>query len=497
MRESTMGDRYLCNLRIALALVLPALLCTACPKPLPEFNPAKYAAPSQGEIAPEKGTEEIDPEFVGVPEIKRPELEPMPGRYTLTNLLDIALRNSPDTRQAWAEGRAAAANWAVTRSSYWPQVDFSIESAYGQIPSVQGGRSYATAGATLQYLLLDFGGRSAEAKAAREALVATNWNHNQTIQDVLRDVPQAYHTYMGSIALERAAVKNLEDALTTLRSTEARKESGVSTIADVLQARASADQARLDLATRKGAVKISKGSLATAVGWTADTDFEVAPDVKHPPVRDMSKNVGMLVEEAKEQRPAVGAAQAAVRQAIAEVDYARAQPFPTLGAGGILQWQRANNAPDGVYYAGFQLKVPIFYGFKMQNAIRQAKFELEAARAGLAKTEQTVVQEVWDAYQNFNTAVEQYKASKTLLASASESYDVSLGRYRQGAADITELLNAQNTLASARAQLIDARMALFNQYAELIHAVGSELPEVGMEPTNDVEERDVAYGENR
>jgi outer membrane protein len=491
-----MGEQHLRNLRLVLAVILPALLCVACPSPLPEFNPAKYAARSQGENAPEKGTEPIDPEFVGGREIKRPELEPMPGKYTLTSLVDIALRNSPSTRQAWAQGRASAAQWAVSRSSYWPQLEGTMEGAYGKIPSVQGGRSYATAGMTLQYLLLDFGGRSAQARAAREALVAANWSQNQTIQDVLRDVPQAYHTYMGSVALMLAAEKNLEDALTTLRSTEARRESGVSTIADVLQARANADQARLDLASRKGAVKISKGSLATAVGWTADTDFEVAAEVKDPPLTDMSRNVKGLVEEAKELRPAVGAAQAGVRQALAEVDYARAQPFPTLGAGGILQWQRATNSPDGVYYGGFQLKVPIFYGFKMQNAIRQAKAELEVARAQLQQTEQTIAQEVWDAYQNFNTATEQYRASRTLLASASESYDVSLGSYRQGAADITELLNAQNTLASARAQLIDARMALFNQYAELLHAVGGELPPASPEWSG-LEERDVAYGEDR
>jgi outer membrane protein TolC len=487
-----MGERRLCNLRLVLAIILPALLCAACPNPLPEFNPAKYAARSQGEDAPEKGTEPIDPEFVGKREIKRPELDPMPGKYSITHLIDIALRNSPSTRQAWAEGRAAAAQWAVSRSSYWPQIEGTVQGAWGKIPTVQGGRSFSTAGMTLQYLLLDFGGRSAEARSAREALVAANWNQNQTIQDVLRDVPQAYHTYMGDIALKRAADMNLEDALTTLRSTEARKESGVSTIADVLQAKASADQARLDLASRKGAVKISKGNLATTVGWTADTDFEVAPEVKNPPLRDLSKNVGMLVEEAKEQRPAVGAAQAGVRQALAEVDYARAQPYPTLGGGGVLQYQRANLAPAGVYYGGFQLSVPIFYGFKMQNEIRKAKAELEAARAQLQATEQTIVQEVWDGYQNFNTAAEQYRASKTLLASASESYAVSLGRYRQGAADITELLNAQNMLASARAQLIDARMTLFNQYAELLHAVGGELPPASPEWSG-IEERDVAY----
>lgn len=490
-----MGEHFLRHLRLALALVLPALLCAACPKPLPELNPAKYAAPTQEALAPEKGTVEINPEQTGNPVDSPPELDPQPGgAYSLAGLVDIALRNSPTTRLSWAQGRAAAAQWAQSRSQYWPTLEGTIEGAGGKVPSVDGGRSYITAGVTLEYLLLDFGGRSAQAKAAREALVAANWNHNQSIQNVLRDVPQAYHTYMGDRALLRASEKNLQDALTTLRSTEARKQSGVSTIADVLQARANADQARLDLASRKGAVEISKGNLATTVGWPADTDFDVEAEAEHPPVRSMGKNVRELVAEARGARPSIGQAQASVRQAQAEIDLARSKPFPTLGAGGILQWQKVKNSEDAVYYGGFQLKIPIFYGFSMQNAIREAKDMLDEARASLKQAEQSVVQEVWDGYQNFNTAGEQYKASKTLLASAQESYNVSLAQYQNGLADITELLNAQNTLASARAQLIDSRMSLFNSYAELLHAVGSELP-----PSSgaQVEERDVAYGEDR
>jgi outer membrane protein TolC len=490
-----MGEQLLRNLRIVLVLALPVLLCSACPKPLPEFNPAKYAAPTQEALAPEKGTEEIDAEATGNPVDSSPDLDPRPGKYALAGLLDIALRNSPATRLSWAQGRAAAAQWAQARSQYWPQVEGSIQGAAGKVPSVDGGRSYLTAGVTLEYLLLDFGGRSAQARAAREALVAANWNHNQSIQDVLRDVPQAYHTYMGDRALLRAAEMNLADALTTLRSTEARQHSGVSTIADVLQARANADQARLNLASRKGAVQISRGNLATAVGWPADTSFEVEDEADRPPVGAMGKNVRLLIEEARGSRPRIGQAQAAVREAQAGIDLARSKPFPTLGAGGILQWQKVKNSDDAVYYGGFQLTIPIFYGFSMQNAIREAKDVLDEARASLEQAEHSVVQEVWDAFQNFNTAGEQFKASQTLLASAQESYNVSFAQYKNGVADITELLNAQNTLASARAQLIDSRMLLFNSYAELLHAVGSELP-----PSSGVnagvEERNT-YGEDR
>ena len=81
-----------------------------------------------------------------------------------------------------------------------------------------------------------------------------------------------------------------------------------------------------------------------------------------------------------------------------------------------------------------------------------------------------------------------------MLSSASESFEASLARYRAGAADIVELLNAQTTLADARSQLIKARNGLFISYAELIHAVGEELPETTT--IKYIDERDIAYGQD-
>ena len=87
-----------------------------------------------------------------------------------------------------------------------------------------------------------------------------------------------------------------------------------------------------------------------------------------------------------------------------------------------------------------------------------------------------MISDVWSAFYNVQTAVQQVESSETLLISSKESYRVSLARYRAGVADIVELLNAQSTLASARAQRVQARTDLFTFYAELLHAIGAELP---------------------
>jgi len=467
--------RVLSRFILCILLIFQVVACSKTP---PEVNSAIHAAPSQDELPPEEDIKPIESLFDGrLPEAEMGgDLAPH-GSMALAELVDVALTNSPTTRVAWAQARAAAAGWGSSRSEYYPTIGGEIDSVVGQVRQAifQGGQSYVSVGLALDYLLLDFGGREARVRAAKEALIAANWSHDQAIQDVLRDIPQAYYTYLGDKALVTASRKNLQDANTTLRSTEARRESGVSTIADVLQARSGASQAQADLASARGSSKIAKGTLASAVGWQANVDFDVADEPSRLPINKLSKGVDTLVEEAKYKRPDLGTAQATVRQYAAQVEDARSKPFPTLSASGNLQYQKFTNGDASAAYGGLTLKIPLFAGFSMRNALKQAQAELEAAKGQLAAQEDTVIKEVWDAFHNFTTVKEQYRAYKSLLSSASESFDVSLARYNSGAADITELLNAQNTLAKARSELIQSRMNLYSQYAELLHAVGDRV----------------------
>ena len=480
--------------RLSAFAVLAALVLCGCPRPLPELNPAKYASPAPGaQRMPQEG---IDPGMTeSVEGDMEPPLDPVPepgaGKLRLPDLLDVALRNNDNTRIAWAQAKATAAGWARSRSTYYPWLDGQVEGEAGRIPQLQtGGRSYVQLGVGLTYLLLDFG-RGAKAEAARQALIAANWNHNQSIQDVLRDVPQAYYIHLADKACVRASEQDLREATVSLRATEERLRAGVSTISDVLQARSQQAKVKLSLVENKGSTEISKGQLSTTVGWPANAPLTIEDNLRDPPIRKLGSNVDGLIEEAKQNRPDIGAAQAYVRQKRAEVKKARALPFPTLTGSGTFGWFKSRNMEQGAYYGGLTLQLPIFHGFDMENAIREARADMMEAEAQLKLRQDDVIQQVWDAYQNYRTAAEKLTASRALMASASESYDASLTRYRVGAADIVELLNAQSTLADARSQMIDSKSEIYTSYAELVHAVGERIPAEG------IEERDVTYGENR
>jgi len=462
-----------------------------CQKPLPELNPDRYAA-----SAPEKYYKsDTKPKQTPPPPIEKnttlsPEnLNPPARRLTLTDLVDVALRINPSTQSTWEQARATAADWASSRGAYYPTLSGDA-SGYG-LGGDSSSAYYGTVSLSLNYLLFDFGGRAATVESARQALMAANWNHNQSIQDILRNVPQAYYTYIGNQAQVRASESDLEEALTSLKSTEQRKKAGVSTIADVLQARSRVDQVRLDLVSNRGAVKISRGNLATAVGWPANADFDVAEGPEDLPLKAIAENTQTLIGLALRDRPDLSAARAAVRQSQAELKKAESALWPRLVATGNAGWSGidanldastyldsgGNISSSGTsFYGGLSLQIPLFEGFSLRNNIRSAEAKLKAKRADLRKKEESVISDVWNAFYNMQTAAQQVESSETLLISSKESFQVSLARYRAGVANIVELLNAQSTLTFARTQRVQAQTDLFISYAELLHAIGAELP---------------------
>lgn len=467
-------------------VLLTAALLLSCANGIPEFDPYKEASPAPG-VEWEPSEKELREAFQleALPALPE-ELEAQADQLTLSQLVDVALVNNPTTQQAWEDARAAAAAWAVARGLYYPQVGGVGNYAYSKSGGSSTGtdpfkEQYGSIGLSLNYLLFDFGGREAEIDAARLALVNANWNHNQAIQNVLNAVAVGYYNYIGSKALVVADETNLEEAQTSLDAAKLRLEAGVGTLPDVLQARATLAQVQLDLVEDTGNVEIYRGELATVVGWPANTEFDVSGETGDFPVALLETNVNDLIEVGMNNRPDLAAVQANVREMEAELREAKSEFFPVISATAqLLRWWVKPESSTSEYFTnylvGLQLQVPIFQGFTIINTVREVSAELESARAALRLQEQIVINDVWDAYFNFRTAVQSLDAADNLLESAEESYGASLARYRSGVGDIVELLQAQTTLAEARAERVQAGTDIFTSYADLINAIGTELP---------------------
>jgi outer membrane protein len=407
-----------------------------------------------------------------------PDIADRVQRLTLAEIVDLGLRNNPTTRLAWANAQTAASVYGSERGAWFPTIDADVSAARLKTAASQGRsaveQSILTPSVTLTYLLFDFGGRTGRVAGARQRLVAASFTHNAAIQDVVLQVQVSYFRYLANHALLAAQRTTLEEAQTNLTAAEERRRVGLATIADVLQARTAASQARLDLQTIEGNVQTTRGALALALGLPANLPYDVDSTAAVAPVAPLADSVNAIIAAALQGRPDLAATQAEVAAARAAIGETRAALLPSLGFSATGGRTYATTIPDGAnsYTLSLGLTIPLFNGFSRQYDLRSAEFEAEAAQARARSLRQEVVFQVFSAYYALQTATRRVGTAEDLLASAEQSNQVALGRYKAGVGSVLDLLAAQTALAGARAQLVDARLAWSVSLAQLAHDAG-------------------------
>jgi outer membrane protein len=464
--------------------VVPATICTLAWVGAPDLGAKTPTPASPGETVALAAPPPVRGQSpAGLPgELLRPG-----ATVTLAEVVDIALANSPLTRATYRQARSEAANVRSQRGAYLPTLDASAAFSRVKQPTAQGQNStplsaYGPA-LSLSYLLFDFGGREAKVAEARQALLAADWRHNAMIHDVVLAVQQAYFQYLSTKALLDAAHATLTQAQASLDAANGRHDAGVATIADVLQARTALAQARLGVDTLEGQVLAARGALATAMGLPAYVPFDVGGLPAELPLDRARPAVDDLIAAGRLSRPDFAAQRALAQKAAAHVGVVRAEGLPSLS----LQGSAGRNyygggAPDthqDNWVARVQLSVPLFHGFSHTNDLRGAREDEAAAWAQAASYEQQVVLEVWTSYYALEAATQRVRTSGALLASATQSEQVALARYKEGVGTVLELLTAQAALGSARALEIQARSDWYVAVARLAHDSGALVPSEG------------------
>jgi len=394
------------------------------------------------------------------------------------DIVSIALQNNPDTRAAWYVARSAAADWLSRKGDYYPQIEANVSVSHTDSSYAinQGGKTLNSFEPSIQlsWLLFDFGGRNAAVEEKRQALLYADFAHNAAIQNAVFIVLQTYYQYANAKAVEKAYKISVKDAATNLESSQQRHQQGLATIADVLLAKTALSQARLKLDAASGQVQTIRGALATAMGIPANTPYDIEELPLNPPVKQVTETVDDYIKKAQTNRPDLAAQRSRVDQSLAHIRTTRSALYPSLVLDNDLYETIDNQRSkwDNQNTTALVVKIPIFYGYSRRYDEIKAREDADVEKAQLNSLEQSVILQVWSSYFNLKTAVQQVSTSADLLNSAQQSYDVALGRYKEGVGGFLGLLAAQNALESARAQRVTALADWYISLAQLARDTG-------------------------
>jgi outer membrane protein len=396
---------------------------------------------------------------------------------TVADVVDIALRNSPVTRNTWLQARASADVYGSSEGRLYPQIQAGMSGVQSRVLGAVGpATTHYQLGPTLTltYNVLDFGGRAGSIDVARQTAVAANLTHNSTVDNTILQVEGAAFTFLSARAQRDAEKSALDLATAALDAASERHRVGLATIADVLQAQTARSQAELDLESDEGSLQVARGGLAVAMGLPANTAFEI-PDV---PATDsvffVAQSMDSLIDLAIKNRPELAEARAQAAAASSQIKVARSGYLPALGFTAVGGNAASNLAgfTGNSYSVTLGVQMPVFTGNSNQYDVAAANEQYQAAVARTEATRQQVIQQVFTSYYTLRTATDRVRTARDLLASAVQSESVARGRYKEGVGSIVDLLVAQSALAAARAQDVDTRWQWRTSLAQLAHDVG-------------------------
>jgi outer membrane protein TolC len=412
--------------------------------------------------------------------------------YELPELIDLAQRNNPETRVAWERARQAAIAIGLAEGTYYPALAAAATGAVAHVPTpipttvVPGGvftadTHFVIPALSLEWLLLDFGRRRALTDAARaltmEAIAGFNAKHQQIVFEVTREF-HALTAVRGRVAAGRAsltAARSLEDAAT------GRKEHGLATLPEVLQAQEETARATYDLEDAVAAEHDARLGLLETIGIRPGTPIEIADASQLPLPPALAESVDEAIDRALAQRPDLIARLASVRAKEAEVRKSHADYWPRLVAraavgGNIGELKVEDSAYQGVhelqYDAGFRFEWALFEGFERRNKLRLAESMQQEAEDELEHAKDKAVREVWKAYDDTKVALAKHRAAVALLAASDKAWTATLESYQRGLATFPDVRESERNLARARTLDQAARAEVLTRAAAFAFSTG-------------------------
>ncbi len=394
----------------------------------------------------------------------------------LTDVVDLALCNNPQTRSLWAAARGQAAQLGSSLAAYLPTLSAqgSVSqnfSAVGNQPQTSATSKSASLSAS--YLLYDFGGRSATLENARQLLIAVNATRDATLQGNYFIAVQAYYALLSARASVQSYQAAEASAEESLAAAQARYQAGVATPVDRLQAQTTLSQATFNRINAEGSERNAQGTLANIMGFEATQAYSLQPVPDATPDPVIEQDIGQLISAARQQRPDLAAAESQIKAAEAQLEATRASGRPSISLGASAGLSGVTGVPDSSNSSiGVTLSVPLFSGFKTTYQVRAAEAQLEGKVAARDLLANQIALDVWKAYQGLLSNSQALRSADDLVAAAAQSEKMVLGRYKAGLGNILDTLVAQSTLANAHQQRVTALYNFLLSRFALAQAIG-------------------------
>jgi outer membrane protein len=405
---------------------------------------------------------------------------------TLPGALALAYQNNPQVNAQRAATRATDETVGVALSGFRPTVSATAQIGEQYLDSNSKGSAGKSAGTiavpsyglTTKQTLFNGFQTASRTRLAEGQVFAARETLRTTEQTILLSAATAYMNLLRDAALLELQRNNVKVLEATLRQTRDRFTAGEVTRTDLAQAESSLAAGRSSLHSAESNYITSKSAYVQVIGVEPGKLASATPVDRFSP-----STLAAALARAAAQNPAITTAMFNVDAAVEQVKVQESLLYPTLSLNGSMQksYGSTNSLTTLETLSGSvigQLTVPIYQGGAEYANIRQAKETLGQRRLDLDTARLSVQQNVTQSWGQLEAAKAQVDATTAQVTSAEIALDGVREEARVGQRTTLDVLNAQQSLVSARTALVTAQHDRIVASYAVLSSVGSLSPQV-------------------
>ncbi|MGX7951179.1 TolC family outer membrane protein [Tsuneonella sp. HG249] len=408
---------------------------------------------------------------------------------TLREALNGAYRTNPNLQAARAQQRATDETVPIEKSAGRPDATASaqyIEFVKQSSTSFTAPERQLGVGLDLAVPIYSGGAVKNSIKAAENRVEAGQADLRGTESAIFAQTVAAYMDVIRSEALVGLASSQVEVLQVSVQATSDRFEIGDLTRTDVAQS-----QARLALA--QGDLQNARANLISAreeyIRLTGMAPDNLQPP---PPLPGLPASVDDAVAAALDDNPDLIAARERAEASRFDIEVAGSGRLPRVSvfAGGdynnFLGTLGGNIGADvsqtsTAAQAGVSVSIPLFQGGRPAALERQAQSRSAAALENVIAAERDAIAQVRSAWSSWQAATAIIASNQSAVEAATLSLEGVRAENTVGNRTILDILNAEQELVQASAQLITARRNAYVAGFSLLAAMGrAEARDLGL-----------------
>jgi outer membrane protein TolC len=347
---------------------------------------------------------------------------------------------------------------------------FPLFGVKGTIPAVTPGFSYFDARASVSQSLFNFRDLEKE-RAASESLKSAKYTYKDARELVVLAVGNAYLMTIAAAARIETTDAQVKNAQALYNKAIDQQKAGLSPAIDTLRSQVELQTRQQQLIAARNDFAKQKLSLARVIGLPPGQQFLLTEKAPYQALTPLPLEI--YLERAYASRSDYQAAQAQVRAAELSRRAATAGHYPSLDFS--ANYGDIGATPDhsnGTWQVNGGLNIPIFAGGKTHSDVLEAEAQLKQARSQLADLRGRIDYEVRASLLDLNSAADQVGVARSSVELSEQTLTQSEDRFSAGVADNLEVVQAQESVASAQESYIESLYAHNLAKIELARAIG-------------------------